>query len=108
MPRVSTPEDLQAIVPNDLADLIPAFLKNRNDELKMLREALAAGDFGKLLHVSNRMRGVGGSYGFPEISTLGARIEASVRSKDTKSLRDLIARYRDYLANVTIKYGPRS
>lgn len=96
--------DLKVIVARDLEDLIPVFLRNRRKEVDTLRVALAAQDFEQLRQLGHRMKGVGNSYGFNHVSTLGKYIEDGARSGDRASLEARIAEYADYLAKVQIAY----
>ena len=91
-------------VAKDLEDLIPTFLSNRKKELEALRVALAAADFEQLRQLGHRMRGVGNSYGFDDVTVLGKHIEEGARSGDKASLEQHIARYGDYLSRVQIAY----
>lgn len=91
-------------VAKDLEELIPKFMSNRNKELDALRAALAAADFEQLRQIGHRMRGVGNSYGFERVSTIGAHIEDGARSADKALLAREIADYGDYLAKVEIAY----
>ena len=91
-------------VAKDLEDLIPTFLGNRRKELDALRVALAAADFEQLRQLGHRMRGVGNSYGFEQVSVIGKRIEDGARSGDKAGLAAQIADYRDYLSKVQITY----
>ena len=95
---------LKVTVERDLEDLIPVFLKNRHKELDTLRVALAAADFEQLRQLGHRMKGVGHSYGFDHVSTLGKYIEDGARSGDRASLDARIREYADYLARVQISY----
>jgi HPt (histidine-containing phosphotransfer) domain-containing protein len=114
MPRAaeSTPpynaamgEDIYKVtVAKDIADLIPVFMANRKKELDNLRAALAAADFEQIRQVGHRMRGVGNSYGFELVSSLGKEIEEGARSGDKDSLAAHIAAYSDYLSKVQIAY----
>ena len=88
----------------DLEDLIPVFMDNRKKELDTLKVALASADFEQLRQLGHRMKGVGNSYGFEHVSTLGKHIEDGARSGDRASLQARIAEYADYLAKVQIKY----
>jgi HPt (histidine-containing phosphotransfer) domain-containing protein len=97
-------DDYKVTVTKDLADLIPVFMKNRHKELDALRVALAAADFEQLRQLGHRMKGVGNSYGFAHVSTLGKYIEDGARSGDRAALQASIAEYDDYLAKVQIKY----
>ena len=91
-------------VAKDLADLIPVFFKNRQKELETLRNALSAGDYDQLRQLGHRMKGVGNSYGFTHVSTLGKYIEDGARSGDRASLQGRISEYEEYLSKVQITY----
>src|SRR5215208_3564192 len=91
-------------VERDIEDLIPVFMKNRHKELDTLRVALAAADFEQLRQLGHRMKGVGNSYGFDHVSTLGGHIEAGARSGDRGALQASISEYDEYLSKVQIAY----
>src|SRR5436309_15720802 len=91
-------------VAKDLEDLIPAFMRNRNKEVETLRVALASADFEQLRQLGHRMKGVGNSYGFSHVSTLGKYIEDGARSGDRAGLASRIAEHADYLSKVKIVY----
>jgi HPt (histidine-containing phosphotransfer) domain-containing protein len=88
----------------DLEDLIPGFLENRRKDIDSLREALAAGDSEKLRTIGHNLKGVGGGYGFDEISNVGAEIETNAKSGNLDDVDALIARMADYLDRVDIKF----
>ena len=96
--------DCKVIVQKDLEDLIPVFMRNRQKELDSLRTALAAADFEQLRQLGHRMKGVGNSYGFTHVSTLGKYIEDGARSGDRASLQARISEYEEYLSKVQITY----
>ena len=91
-------------VAKDLEDLIPVFLSNRKKELDALRAALAASDFEQLRQLGHRMRGVGNSYGFDHVSTLGKHIEDGARSGEKAALEVRVAEYGEYLSKLQIAY----
>src|SRR3954464_15677406 len=95
---------LKVTVGRDLEDLIPVFRKPRHKELDTLRVALAAADFEQLRQLGHRMKGVGNSYGFDHVSTLGKYIEDGARSGDRASLDARIREYAEYLSRVQIVY----
>ena len=97
-------EPITVVVAKDLEDLIPTFMKNRNKEVETLRAALGGGDFEQLRQLGHRMKGVGNSYGFELVSTLGKQIEDGARIGDKPGLETRIAEYADYLARVKIVY----
>ncbi|HZQ71410.1 MAG TPA: Hpt domain-containing protein [Burkholderiales bacterium] len=91
-------------VDKDLEDLIPTFMRNREKEHEALKAALAAADFEQLRQLGHRMKGVGNSYGFTHISTIGKLIEDGARSGDRAGLAAQISEYGDYLSKVQIRY----
>jgi HPt (histidine-containing phosphotransfer) domain-containing protein len=96
--------DYEVKVARDLEDLIPVFLRNRQKEVDSLRVALAAADFEQLRQLGHRMRGVGNSYGFELVSTLGKEIEEGARRRDKAALESHIATYGEYLSRVQVAY----
>lgn len=99
-----TAEPIVVTVAKDLEDLIPTFMKNRTTEVETLRAALAAGDLEQMRQLGHRMKGVGNSYGFEKVSTLGKQIEDGAKAGDRAGLEARIAEYTDYLARVQIVY----
>jgi HPt (histidine-containing phosphotransfer) domain-containing protein len=97
-------DEYKVTVAKDLEDLIPTFMKNRHKEVETLRVALASADFEQLRQLGHRMKGVGNSYGFARVSTLGKYIEDGARSGDRAALQATITEYGDYLAKVQIAY----
>lgn len=95
---------LKVTVAKDLADLIPVFFKNRHRELETLRAALAGGDFEQLRQIGHRMKGVGNSYGFAEVSEIGKRIEDGARDSDRGAIEPCIGEYAEYLSAVQVVY----
>lgn len=91
-------------VAKDLEDLIPVFMSNRKKELDTLRVALAAADFDQLRQLGHRMKGVGNSYGFAQVSEIGKYVEDGARSGDRALLETAIAQYGDFLSKVQISY----
>ncbi len=99
------PENAYTVtVAKDLEDLIPEFVENRRRELESLRAALAAGAFERLRQLGHRMRGVGNSFGFERVSSLGGQIEEGATRANRGELEARIAEYADYLSRVRIVY----
>jgi HPt (histidine-containing phosphotransfer) domain-containing protein len=94
----------QVTVQKDLEDLIPVFMSNRRKEVEALRAALAAADFEQLRQLGHRMRGVGNSYGFSQVSDFGKHIEDGARSGDRALLESTVVKYGDFLGKVQIIY----
>lgn len=83
-----------------MLDLRPTFLKNRAKDVARIREALDRGDYAAIAMLGHNMRGNGASYGFPEVSAIGERIEADAALMDAPSLRAQADELDAYLAKV--------
>jgi PAS domain S-box-containing protein len=57
--------------------LRPKYLERRRAELEVLRQALDRGDFESIRRMGHDLKGTGKGYGFPEISGVGAELEAA-------------------------------
>ncbi len=55
----------------DLADLVPNFLANRQKDLQQIAAALERADNDALRIIGHNMKGVGGGYGFSDITEFG-------------------------------------
>jgi HPt (histidine-containing phosphotransfer) domain-containing protein len=91
-------------VSKDLEDLIPTYLANRKKELETLRQALEAADFEQIRQIGHRMRGVGVSYGFDDVTALGKLIEDGANAGDKAALEAHVGAYGQYLSNLRITY----
>jgi len=91
-------------VDKDLTELIPGFLENRWDDIRLIQEALESRDFETIARTGHTLKGLGGGYGFAYISQWGKDLEPLARAGDSDAiaarLRDLSA----YLANLDIVF----
>ena len=97
-------EKITVSIDQDLEDLIPGFLNNREDDVKKLRSALAEENVDELRSIGHSLKGVGGGYGFARISDIGAEIESAAKINDLKSINELIDMMADYLDRLDIIY----
>ena len=91
-------------VDEDLEDLIPGFLENRNSDVEKLRQAAEASDFEELRSIGHGLKGVGGGYGFEQMSQLGAEIETAAKSQELDTIKDRVEQLASYLQRVDIKF----
>ncbi len=88
----------------DLEDLVPGFLKRRQEDLQALKDALDAGDFEQILKLAHTLKGVGGGYGFDSISTISQQIHEAAGKQATDEIRAKLAELDDYLARVDVVF----
>ena len=92
---------LSVEVAGELRDLIPRFLANRRLETEQLRAAVVRGDLEAARRIGHTLKGVGGGYGFDEITRLGAEIERhAARGEDIRGPVEELAEYLE-LVEVT-------
>ncbi len=80
--------------------LLPMFMQSCRNDLAGMRCALDAGDFDGVCKTGHKLKGSGGSYGFDEVTRMGAAIEAAAKAADGDRLRSLIAELENYLDRV--------
>jgi len=91
----------------ELADLIPGFLQNRRNDVAAVRDALEHGDFKTVEHLGHGMSGAGGSWGFDEVTVIGASMERAARSADRDASHRLVDELARYLDRVEITTSDR-
>lgn len=69
-------------IDQELKDRRPQFLEYRRKDLMALKDAAARGEYETVALLGHRMKGLAGSYGFPEIGAIGRRLEAAAGIKD--------------------------
>lgn len=88
----------------DLEDLIPGFLDNRQSDLQKLEQALGDQDFETLRSIGHNIKGVGGGYGFHEMTVIGAAIEESAKENKLEVANENVRKLSHYLSNIEIVY----
>jgi HPt (histidine-containing phosphotransfer) domain-containing protein len=84
--------------------LVPMFMARRQADLAAIDAALLRGDFGALRAIAHQIKGVGGSYGFDQVSEIGVAMESAAVEGDAAVVRRELTRLSDYLACVEIVY----
>ena len=64
----------------DLHDIIEEFVDGLSDRIVHLKQAFDELDWSQLRTLAHRLKGAGGSYGYPEISQLAARMELNFKT----------------------------
>ena len=88
----------------DLEDLIPGYLRNREEDVKTLTEALERGDYETIRILGHSMKGSGGGYGFAGITDTGRAIEQSAKDMSMEGIRRGIENLVKYLNRVKVVY----
>src|SRR4051812_18955255 len=92
--------DEPALLDPKFADLVPAFLENRRNDAAAILVALECRDFDTVRSLAHGMRGAGGSFGFPPITHIGARLEEAAANRHAVLARELLRQLESYLDGV--------
>ena len=95
----ATVVDDSALDPS-IAMLVPRFLKNMGKELITLQAAQTVEDYPTLQRIGHNLNGTGGSFGFPRITELGARIEQAAKDRAIDEIRRAVDELASYLEQV--------
>jgi HPt (histidine-containing phosphotransfer) domain-containing protein len=108
MAAMPVPPAIVVKVDPDIADMVPRFLANRSRDVERLREAIGRADAEAVRAIGHTLNGVGGGYGFPAISELGARIEEDGGAGRIDAATRAVDELADYLARVQVETGEAS
>jgi HPt (histidine-containing phosphotransfer) domain-containing protein len=85
-----------------LASIVPGYLLKRADDVAKVRTAGNAGDFETIRTIGHQLKGSGGSFGFPEITRIGAELEKAGNAQDSTAALEWASALQAYVENVEI------
>ena len=88
----------------ELADLIPGYLLNRENDIATIADALEKKDLDTIRIIGHSMKGSGGGYGFEAITDIGMLLEKAAKNGNDESIRLQVKRLQDYLLQIEIVY----
>lgn len=89
-------------VDQDIVDLAENFLRNRRGEVQDAHAAVAICDLGALRRIGHALKGTAGSFGFRDLSAVGADLEAATIAGDLTGATDAVERLSELLARIWI------
>ena len=95
-------EPFTVCVDTDILDLAEDFLDNRRRVADRAQEAAARSDLDLLRRIGHELKGTAGSYGFRELSVIGASLETAAIAGDMGQADEALARMADFLTHVSI------
>jgi CheY-like chemotaxis protein len=87
-----------------IADLIPGFLENRRGDVAAIQDALDKGNFEIVERLGHGMKGAGGSWGFQDITDIGAALEQAANHCDVGMSLKWAAELSSYLDSLEVVY----
>jgi HPt (histidine-containing phosphotransfer) domain-containing protein len=80
-----------------LRDLREAYCRSLAAKLTQLSEALSARNLETVNRLGHQMKGSGRSYGFPDVSEIGARIEEAAGDRRVVALEAMLLELKDLI-----------
>lgn len=88
----------------DLQELVPGYLKHRQEEIELLLNLLSKKDWDGLGRIAHKLKGNAGGYGFEGLGKIAEILEAGVKNQSEIEVKTAIQDIRDYLSNLEIHY----
>ena len=82
----------------DLGDIVAEFVQGLAPQVAQLKQSFEKLDWQMLAVLAHRLKGAGGSYGYPDISRLGAEMEQGFRNQHAEDFRAWITRLSELVA----------
>lgn len=84
-------------IDQQIALLVPGYLRNRRNEIADLRRFIMTNDFKSIQTIGHRLKGNAKSYGFGELSEIGSHLEAAAAENNISAIRDLVDQVEKYV-----------
>jgi CheY-like chemotaxis protein/HPt (histidine-containing phosphotransfer) domain-containing protein len=89
--------------PPDLEELVPEYLSERKTEVNVFRNLMEKSDFESIRILAHNLKGNGRSFGFPELTDIGAAMESSAREAGAATLARQLEQLASYLDRVRLR-----
>jgi signal transduction histidine kinase/DNA-binding NarL/FixJ family response regulator len=83
-----------------MADLVSRFVERLPQILESLAAALGESNWAELKRIAHDLKGTGGGYGYPQLSTLAARLEFEILKQDAAAAGERIGELRELVARI--------
>ena len=91
-------------VDRDLEPIVPRYFELQRQGLSELRRAVAGNNAEAARLMGHKMKGTGTSYGFPQLTEMGAAIERAALAGDLDEAARLGEAVAEFLDNVRVVY----
>ena len=80
-------------------EILNKYHSRRKDELPVYRKALDTQDFSAIEQIGHKLKGNGITFGFPELSELGTKMETQAQEKNLAQLEDLLRLFEKWVTS---------
>ena len=92
----------------EILPLLPKFFANRKNDVRTLRDAAERKDMQVIATLAHNMRGTGASYGFPEISAIGDKMQTAGKRGDAAEVARLTGELDQLLGELESEVAERT
>lgn len=85
-------------VDDAVRELMPDYLRRRAQDVRDIADAVATGRFDSVAFIGHRMSGTGSTFGLPQLSELGGKLEIAGKKRDAGAVGTLLRALQDLLA----------
>lgn len=90
----------------DMKDIVEDFVNGLDERLRELQDAHTKLDWQMMAMLAHRLKGAGGSYGYPPISTLGGTMESSFKAQQPGEFETWMQQLNDLVAAAKAGLSP--
>lgn len=91
-------------ISEDLRELIPNFLRNREEELLLLKNYMFQKRYSEAKDIIHGLKGVLGSYGFNKAYELSVSVEKELKNQEYSLVKKKTEELVEYMENLEIEY----
>ena len=92
-------------IPEGMEEMARGYLTSREKEVSVFRGLMDQSDLDGIRKLAHNLKGTGTSYGFPDITRLGAAIERAAKASDKPEASREIAALFSYIENASRQLG---
>lgn len=83
-------------------ELLEMFAEALPERRRCLANSFQSGNFEELRILAHQLKGAGGGFGFPELTTRAAELETACREVNSQGITDSLERLLDFMGRITI------
>jgi HPt (histidine-containing phosphotransfer) domain-containing protein len=80
-----------------LLDFLPDFFNRSSDNMSQLEAAVSKKNFGQMVNLGNRLKGVSGVFGFSDLYNIGDLIEVYAKQEDIEKVGFFTQQFKYHL-----------
>lgn len=99
-----TPADvgkIHADIDPDLMHLLPRFLRNREEDVSAIEDALQKNDYASIYNIGHRVKGIGG-YDFMPLHQMGTSLEKGAEAENPEIIRQCVDDMKRFLSRIEL------